>query len=293
MIMAGAVRVAGRPVRRPGLPLGTGVALEASVRLESLGRERSPDVDPVSTVRILYEDHALIAVDKPPGLPTVPTADPRRAHLVGLVKALLARREGGLIPRDSEPYVGIHQRLDRDTSGIVLFTRDRAANKGLAAAFAAHTVQKTYRALTHRPAQVSAGSWTVENHLGEAVKGQGPRMASVRTGGLLARTEFTVHAAFPGGLLVEARPRTGRKHQIRVHLAEEGLPILGDILYGADAGTAPRAMLHAARIAFVHPLSGIEIVIESPDPPDFQQVLEGLPSRERKRRGHQRRPPSV
>lgn len=100
-------------------------------------------------------------------------------------------------------------------------------------------------------------------------------MASVAVGGQVARTDFEVLAAFPAGLLVEARPRTGRKHQIRVHLAEAGLPILGDLLYGGADGAAgaPRAMLHAARLTFVHPLSGHEVVIESPDPPDFQRAL--------------------
>lgn len=279
MIMAGAVSVAGRPVRRPGLLLSLGAALELRVRPHALEAEGPTEPPSPAALRVLYEDDALLAVDKPAGVPTVPTADPRRPHLVGLVKEWLARREeGSSTTSEGEPYLGVHQRLDRDTSGVVLFARDRAANKGLAEAFAAHTVLKIYHAITRRPSSPPRGPWTVENRLGPAGRGKGPRIASVPSGGQVARTEFKVLAAGPGGLLVEARPRTGRKHQVRVHLSEASLPILGDRLYGGGGGVS-RVMLHAARLAFVHPLSGHEIVIESPDPPDFVRVLEGRPAR--------------
>lgn len=294
-IMAGAISVGGRPARRPGLLLVQGALLELRVRPEALERERTPPQGSPALLRILYEDDALLAVDKPAGLPTVPTADPRRPHLVGLVKDLLARRAGGSAPPEDEPYLGVHQRLDRDTSGIVLFARDRAANKGLAEAFAAHAVLKTYRALTRRRKAAPPRSWTVENRLGPAGRGKGPRIASLPAGGQVAETEFQVLEVFSSGLLVEAHPRTGRKHQIRVHLAEAGLPILGDILYGGSrAGGASRVMLHAARLCFVHPLSGHDIVIESPDPEDFRQVLEGQLSRRLGGGGaRRRRPPSA
>jgi len=100
-------------------------------------------------------------------------------------------------------------------------------------------------------------------------------MASLRSGGVPAQTDFALLEVFPQGLLVEAHPRTGRKHQIRVHLAEAGLPILGDQVYGGGAGV-PRSMLHARSLAFRHPLTGADIVIRSPYPEDFRRVLRAL-----------------
>jgi 23S rRNA-/tRNA-specific pseudouridylate synthase len=189
---------------------------------------------------------------------------------------------------NGEPYLGVHQRLDRDTSGIVLFTKHAAANRSLADSFARGSVRKTYRALTRRPRKLPPPSWTVETRLGTVGKG---RVASVTTGGVPAHTELARLEVYPAGLLVEARPLTGRKHQIRVHLAEAGLPILGDTAYGGSGGStegggrAGRAMLHAARLVFPHPRSGQDVVIECPDPPDFAAMLERL-------RGNRRgRPP--
>ena len=253
LIMAGALRVRGQPLRAPGRLIESGAPLDLLVRPELLRRDEEPSS--LDAARILHEDEALIAVDKPPRLPTVPTADPRRAHLVGLVERLLESRAraGRAAPPGG---LAVHQRLDQDTSGVVLFVKDPAANAGLAAQFAAHTVDKTYLALTVRPARLPAPRWRAES--GTAV------------------TDFVVVEALPRGLLVEAHPRTGRKHQIRIHLAEAGMPILGDARYGGDTSAAPRVMLHAARLRLRHPLSGAPLSIVSPIPPDFQAVLDGL-----------------
>lgn len=273
LVMAGAVRVDGRPARRPGLPVAAGSLLQAAVDLEKLAQAGpSRDRAFVLTVRdVLYEDAVLIAVDKPPGLPTHATADPNRENLFGIVKRFLA-------DRSPEPYLGLHQRLDRDTSGIVLFTKDPVANPGLAGLFAGREVAKRYLALTMRPARLPASTWRVANRLAAGGTGRRARTASVSVGGDLAVTEFTRLESFDRALLIEARPQTGRKHQIRVHLAEAGLPILGDESYGrGSAGpTVPRVMLHAARLAFRHPLTGDPIVVESPLPADFARVLKTL-----------------
>ena len=92
-------------------------------------------------------------------------------------------------------------------------------------------------------------------------------------------TEFAVLEARPRGLLVEARPRTGRKHQIRIHLAQAGMPILGDTRYGGDTAAAPRVMLHAARLTLRHPLTGVQLSVTSPPPADFRALLERLRSK--------------
>jgi RluA family pseudouridine synthase len=235
--------------------------------------------------RVIYEDADLIVVDKPPGLPTQPTVDQARDHLFGAVK----RRLGG-----PNSYVGLHHRLDVDTSGLVLFTKTKAANPGVARLFAEHALRKTYFALALRPREGARAEWTVKNHLGRLPGPKKPsRFGAVRAGGDVAETHFKRIQDFPdrGLVLVEARPVTGRTHQIRVHLSEGGMPILGDRLYGGDGGHGggaggyagarpaggpiPRLMLHAGRLEFKHPLTGKDMVIEAPLPADFRAALGG------------------
>ena len=259
--MGGAVRARERPLRRPGLPVREGLRLEIHLRpdaLRGLGLPRDKPVT-LSADHVLFEDEVLIAIDKPPGLPTQPTVDPARPSLYGLVKELLEARSGAA---PGSAYLGLHQRLDRDTSGVVLFTKRPDVNPAVAALFAGRRVEKTYHALTARPSRLPPRGWAVEGKLAGAV----------------ARTDFRLLETFPRGLLVEARPLTGRKHQVRVHLAGGGMPILGDEIHGdpSSSGRAPRLMLHAARLSFRHPKGGMDVVIESPRPADFREVLKGL-----------------
>jgi 23S rRNA pseudouridine1911/1915/1917 synthase len=260
LLMAGALRADGRPLRAPGRVLHAGVGLVLHLRPELV--HRAPAADGAWPVRIVYEDDALVVVDKPPGLPTVATADPRRPHLVGVVTALLRSR--GAAPPGP---LGVHQRLDRDTSGLVLLVKDPAANADLAAQFAGRAVEKTYLALTARPRSRPPRTWRADESVERAEAGKAARPAL---------TDFALVEAWPGGLLVEARPRTGRKHQIRIHLARAGLPILGDAAYGGDPRAAPRVMLHAARLQLRHPLTGARLDLSSPPPADFRGVLDRL-----------------
>lgn len=220
----------------------------------------------MSALTILFEDADLIAVDKPPGLPTVPTADPARPSLVRQLEAEL--RERGF-----RGTLGVHQRLDRDTSGVVMFTKTPEANPGLARQFAAGEVRKTYLALVARPRRTLREAWSVESRIGRVGKG---RMASVATGGQPARTDFRLVGRWPLALLVEARPRTGRTHQIRVHLAESGLPVLGDAVYGGVSRGAERSLLHAAVLELRHPVTGAPLRIESPLPAAFAAARAAL-----------------
>jgi RluA family pseudouridine synthase len=263
--MAGGLRVAGQPLRAPGRLIEAGASLDLVVRPDLLRRDDGPSS--LDEARVLYEDDALIAVDKPPRLATVASADPRRPHLVGLVERLLGSRTapGRKIPASG---LGVHQRLDQDTSGIVLFVKDPAANAALAAQFAEHAVEKTYLALTGRPARLPPKTWRNDTALEDA--------RDAERGSRAALTDFTIVEALPRGLLVEARPRTGRKHQIRIHLAQAGMPILGDRRYGGDTAAAPRVMLHAARLRLRHPITGAPLSLASPIPADFRAVLERL-----------------
>jgi RluA family pseudouridine synthase len=220
----------------------------------------------VKRLVVLYEDAHVIVVEKPAGLPTVPTADPARPSLVRLLEAELLAKGAGV-------SLGVHQRLDRDTSGIVLFAKSSEANRGLARQFEAGEVLKTYLALVARPRKTPRASWIVESRIDRVGKG---RRASVAEGGALARTEFRVAGEWPLALLIEARPRTGRTHQIRVHLAESGLPILGDETYGGASPAATRGLLHAARLELRHPVTGEPLRLESALPADFGNALAAL-----------------
>jgi 23S rRNA pseudouridine1911/1915/1917 synthase len=268
LVMSGSVRRNGRPLRRPAFELAPGDLIECALLEERL----TPAADrlPPLGVAILFEDQALVVVDKPAGVPTHATADPRRPHLVGLVLEYLARRDR------TSPYLGVHQRLDADTSGVVLFAKDPAANASLATQFAKRGIEKTYHALAARPPTLPAQSFRIASRLARA--DGGPRTASVTTGGQAAETDIRVLEALASALLVEARPRTGRRHQIRAQLSEAGMPILGDSLYGSaeTAQAAPRTMLHASRLSLNHPTTGEPLTIESPHPQDFARLLEAL-----------------
>ncbi len=226
--------------------------------------------------RILFEDKWLVIVDKPPGLPTQPTLDANRASVFGTLKAFLSARAGG------EAYLGLHHRLDRDTTGVLLFTKDQNVNAGVTALFAEREARKTYVALA-----VAGGAcpeaWATENNLGVVGRvGKASKFGAVRSGGDPATTSFRVRERLDGALLVEAQPHTGRTHQIRVHLAEGGHPIFGDGLYGgpmqlkAAGGVfvpVPRVLLHAARLRFPHPATGQTIEVQSPVPADFMACV--------------------
>lgn len=230
--------------------------------------------------QVLYEDEWLLVVDKPAGMPTQPTLDASRASVFSTLKEFLQKRDGGT------PYLGLHHRLDRDTSGVLLLTKDQKANAGTAALFSGKTMRKTYQALTIA-GEVCPDSWEVKNYLGVIGRvGKASKYGAVRSGGDPAQTTFRVLERLTRALLIEARPHTGRTHQIRVHLAEGGYPILGDSFYGGPmllpAGpgggtvTVPRVMLHAAALEFLHPVTKAEMQIRSPLPVDFESCLQAL-----------------
>ncbi|MBK8858169.1 MAG: RluA family pseudouridine synthase [Opitutaceae bacterium] len=228
----------------------------------------------------LYEDDWLLVVDKPAGLPTQPTLDARRPSVFSTLKEFLQQRDG------ATPYLGLHHRLDRDTSGVLLLTKDQKANAGTAALFSEKTIRKTYQALAIAGA-ACPDSWEVKNYLGEIGRvGKAVKYGAVRSGGDPAQTSFRVLERLPGALLIEARPHTGRTHQIRVHLSEGGHPILGDTFYGGPMQLppgprggmvpVPRVMLHAAALEFLHPVTKAEMQIRSPLPADFVACLQAL-----------------
>ena len=267
--MAGAVRVGPAVVRRPGLPLAAGTMIIARVDPSRLTPATEPSAFRLTSANVLFEDDVLLAVAKPPGIATHAGADARRPDMVNLARQYLAERGPG-----RAAYVGVHQRLDRETSGVLLFAIDERANQGLARSFGDRTVVKVYHAVTVPATQPVPAAWTVEASLASHGTGRSSRM-TVDDRGQDARTTFRVVERVAHGLLVEARPHTGRRHQIRAHLAYVQLPILGDTRYGAPTGgasRAPRVMLHCARVELPHPLTGRTLVIECPWPEDFERA---------------------
>lgn len=218
----------------------------------------------MKTVDILFEDEDLIAIQKPAGLPSQGTLDPKRPHAVSVLK--LVRPQSTIF---------LHHRLDKDTSGVLLLSKSTRINAALTDIFRNHNIQKTYLALVLNKQKIPPTEFTIENHLAP-VRGQEKklmRMVEVKKGGWLANTSFRTLEIFSDYSLIEASPKTGRTHQIRVHLAGLKFPIAGDFLYGGKSSFVPRLMLHAQKLEFTHPLTKKSISIEAPLPNDFHSIL--------------------
>jgi RluA family pseudouridine synthase len=279
LIVAGSVYINARRSKVASQTLLAGSRVEVFIDWKKLLAEApASGVFRAEDLQVLFEDEDLIAVMKPPGLPTQPTVDPTRDHLFGLVKKRVATSSG-----KPDPYVGLHHRLDRDTSGVVVFTKQTRANLGIAKAFSEHTAQKTYLAYTPlKGTQKVPATWQVENYLGKLQKKPGEsksapsRYGAVRSGGDFAKTDFSLRERYREGVLWECRPKTGRTHQIRVHLSEAGLPIAGDSLYGVENASVPRLLLHALKLELLHPITGVSLCIEAPLPTDFLGFLKRL-----------------
>ncbi len=170
------------------------------------------------------------------------------------------------------------QRLDKETSGLLVYARTVDAERGLGGQFRAHTVKRHYLAVVS--GRVTSG--TIRSNLvrdrGDGRRGSGPASAV----GKEAITHVEVEEHFPGHTLVRCRLETGRTHQIRIHLAEQGHPVCGDKVYGrkreetAESGSAPRLALHAAELGFLHPVTQEEMHWDMPLPPDLRDFVSSL-----------------
>jgi 23S rRNA pseudouridine1911/1915/1917 synthase len=229
---------------------------------------------------VLHEDATLIAIDKPAGMVVHPAPGSRS----GTVVNALLHRLGALDGVGAAERPGIVHRLDKDTSGVLLVARSVAALEALARQFRARTVEKRYVALVHGAVRGERG--TVDRPIGRDPHDR-KRMSVRARRGRTAVTRFTVRERLPGATLLDVAPETGRTHQIRVHLASIGHPIVGDAVYGGrrrraagEAGAilagCPRQALHAARLVVAHPRDGARLVLESPLPPDLRGVVDAL-----------------
>ena len=243
---------------------------------------------PTETIVLRHLDEQLVVVEKPAGISTVRHPAERdwserrkmlSPTLEDLVPKLIAQREGR-IRKGPLPRLRIVHRLDKETSGLVVFARTVAAERGLGKQFHAHTVTRRYLAVV--PGFVSPqriASRFVRD------RGDGRRGSTNQPGvGKEAITHIDVKECLPGYTLLSCRLETGRTHQIRIHLAELGHPVCGDKVYHhlpdgsirPDRSGAPRLALHAVELGFVHPITHQEMHWEMPLPPDLQAFLERL-----------------
>jgi 23S rRNA pseudouridine1911/1915/1917 synthase len=248
LIDFGSVQVQGRQERNPRRLLA---ALDkVSVHVPWLGVQRHYEVDPE---RILYRDRFLLAYDKEAGVPSQQTP----ADAYNNLFAALARH---LRKNTAHPYIALHHRLDRETSGVMVFALDRSINRSLGRAFEYKEVVKDY--LAWMEGAPSEECWQVTADIGRRA---GSYVAGPRGTGKPAQTVFRVLHREEERTLVWARPLTGRTHQIRLHARDCGHPLLGDRLYGGRA--APRLYLHAQRLVLAHPRTQSPLVLCAPLPP--------------------------
>jgi len=229
---------------------------------------------------IAFFDRDIVVVDKPAGMLSIPYEPGDKDTLADCTRTLL-RRMGG---RGSAPALGVVHRLDKETSGLMVFARTLDAKRILADRFRAHDIERVYHAIAH--GVVSAKR--VETHLvtdrGDGIRGsyghfRRPRGA-IPPEARRSVTHVTAIAALAGATWVECRLETGRQHQIRIHLSELGHPLVGERVYIRDyAGRkieATRPMLHARVLGFVHPRTGQRMSFEREAPEDFRAMLESL-----------------
>ena len=289
LIAEGAVVTPGGvPLDDPRLKLAPGS--EVVIRLPAPRPIRAAAED--IPLEIVFEDDDLIVLDKPAGLVVHPAPG---APDGTLVNALLHHAGGTLSGIGGKLRPGIVHRIDKDTSGLLVVAKSDLAHRGLARQFAAHDLERRYLALTHGvpdPAsprlahlrgvsREPGGVLRIEGNIGRH-PGDRKRMAVLSESGKAAVTRARLLEAFGGkAALVECRLETGRTHQIRVHLAFAGHPLVGDTVYGRRRapgllGDFPRQALHAARLGFLHPLTGAALRFEAPLPADMRELLAAL-----------------
>ena len=281
-VLDGLTRSAAQKLLEEGRVLRRGKALKKNDKLQA-GDEVAvciPDPTPVEIVPqdipldVVYEDGDVIVVNKPVGM----VVHPAPGHPDGtLVNALLYHCGQSLSGINGQLRPGIVHRIDRDTSGLIIAAKNDAAHTCLAAQLSDHTLARTYECLAVGNFKEDSG--TVDAPIGRSSADR-KKMAVVPTG-RRAVTHWEVVARYPGVTHLRCRLETGRTHQIRVHMAYIGHPILGDTVYGAKKPVPGLTgqCLHAAGLRFVHPRTGEPVELHCPLPPEFTAMLQKLQSK--------------
>ncbi|MCB2059469.1 MAG: RluA family pseudouridine synthase [Novosphingobium sp.] len=269
----GRVSLSGKPASQPSLKPAEGTPFRIAVPAAAPAEAEPQDIP----LDIVYEDKHLLVVDKPAGLVVHPAA----GNLDGtLVNALLHHCKGQLSGIGGVARPGIVHRIDKDTSGLLVVAKTDAAHEGLARQFADHSIDRAYLAIVAGRPIPPAGTVTGAIARSNANR---KKMALVEDGrGKHAVTHYKVLEQFDDAALVECRLETGRTHQVRVHMASIGHPLIGDPAYGRTpprirpilaAHNFRRQALHATELGFIHPVSGERIRLSSKPPADFRTIL--------------------
>ncbi len=282
LIEAGRVRRDDQPLGEPSEPVRAGACYTLALPPVVAARPAAQAM----ALAVLFEDADLLVLDKPAGLVVHPA--PGNADGT-LVNALIAHCGESLSGIGGEARPGIVHRLDKDTSGVMVVAKNEMALAALAAAFAAHDIDRAYMALCW--GLPSPGSGRIEGAIGRDPRDR-KRMTVVRHGGKPAVTRYATRQSWQAACtLLDCRLETGRTHQIRVHLAQRGHPLIGDPVYlrripAAAARLAeplrgrlldfPRQALHAWRLGFAHPRTGAPLSFETAPPEDFAALLAAL-----------------
>jgi 23S rRNA pseudouridine1911/1915/1917 synthase len=271
VVEKGQVSVGGRTVVEPGAPVPEDAEIAWDPHKKALPRARL-------SLPLLYADSTLVIVDKPAGLLTVPSAPGETGEDTALARVEDYARH--LSPRHA--FVGVIHRIDRGTSGAVAFALSPAARQALRTLFREHRIERRYSALVEGEPRGEGG--LVDLPIRDAYAGGKRGIAKGGEASRPAHTRWSVVERFPGATLLDIELGTGRQHQIRVHLAHIGHPVLGDATYRGKGGRHPpvaarRPLLHARLLAFLHPLTGVAVRAESPLPQDFRQAVEALRAR--------------
>jgi 23S rRNA pseudouridine1911/1915/1917 synthase len=264
-VRRGQVDVAGQACLDPGQEI------DPETPLNYCPNRPRPEIA-VRRLRVLFEDEHIVIVDKPAGVLTQPTPERELDTLLERAGRYLTRSR-----RVTRPYVGIVHRIDRNTSGVVLLVSSARALRPFQSMFRTHSIERSYIAVVE--GAVEPGSGTIDRPL-VVDRGDGRRGTSRHAGlGSPAITHYELIERF-GGTAAQllCRLETGRTHQIRIHLAEEGHPVVGEPVYRSKTSPPfpvpfPRQALHAQTLGFVHPMTGQEVRIEAPLPDDLADLI--------------------
>ena len=269
LIAEGRVRVNGKPAAKSARLSG---GETVTVDVPQLRETALPPQD--IPLDVVYEDDDVIVVNKPTGL----VVHPAPGHPDGtLVNALLHHCGDSLSGIGGEKRPGIVHRIDRDTSGLIIAAKNDAAHLALSAQLKDHSLSRTYECLV--TGNMKQDSGTVDAPIGRSSADR-KKMAVIPTG-RRAVTHWEVVARYPGVTHLRCRLETGRTHQIRVHMAHIGHPILGDTVYGAKKPVPGLTgqCLHATGLRFIHPRTGEPVELHCPLPPEFTAMLQKLQSK--------------
>ena len=276
LIRSGAVEAEGKPLRDPALKVRGEEALKVAVPEPVPAHNEAQDIP----LTIVFEDEHLLVVDKPAGLVVHPAA----GNLDGtLVNALLHHCGGSLSGIGGVARPGIVHRIDKDTSGLLVVAKSDVAHEGLASQFAAHSIDRRYLAIVNGVPKANVG--TIDAPLARSAVNR-KRIAIVEgKRGKRAVTHWRRLSILRDAALVECRLETGRTHQVRVHMASIGHPLVGDPVYGRSGKTHVKILnrlqfhrqaLHAAELGFTHPVTKRGLSFSSPMPSDMQELFNAL-----------------